>query len=70
MKSSQTSLVAAKEAYRLAEIQYKVGMLTTTELVTTQNTLLVSELNYIQAKYLTLLYIEILEFYQGNNINF
>ncbi|MFI8604075.1 TolC family protein [Cellulophaga baltica] len=60
---------AAKESYRLAQKQYELGALSTTDLILSQNTYTNTEQNYIQAKYLNLLYNQLLQFYQGNQIS-
>ena len=44
------------------------GAINTTDLVLTQNTYSNAEQNYIQAKYLGILYAQLLQFYQGNEI--
>jgi len=74
-RSSQEQLVAAesarnaaKDSYELAQRQYEVGAISTTDLVLTQNTYSNAEQNYIQAKYLGILYAQLLQFYQGNAI--
>lgn len=59
---------AASESYRLAQKQYELGALSTTDLIVSQNTYTNTEQNYIQAKYLSLLYTQLLQFYQGNEI--
>ncbi|RXG27978.1 outer membrane protein [Leeuwenhoekiella palythoae] len=74
-RSSQEQLIAAeaarnaaKDSYELAQKQYEVGAINTTDLVLTQNTYSNAEQNYIQAKYLGILYAQLLQFYQGNEI--
>lgn len=74
-RSSQEQLLAAeaarnaaKDSYELAQKQYEVGAINTTDLVLTQNTYSNAEQNYIQAKYLGILYAQLLQFYQGNEI--
>ena len=74
-RSSQEQLLAAeaarnaaKDSYDLAQKQYEVGAINTTDLVLTQNTYSNAEQNYIQAKYLGILYAQLLQFYQGNEI--
>lgn len=59
---------AAKDSYELAQKQYEVGVINTTNLVLSQNTYTNTEQNYIQAKYLAILYGQLLQFYQGNTI--
>ena len=65
---AESSRNAAKESYKLAQKTYELGALSTTDLVVSQNTYTNTEQNYIQAKYLSLLYYQLLQFYQGNDI--
>ncbi len=68
MASADIARNAAQKSYRLAQKQYELGALSTTDLVVSQNTYTNTEQNYIQAKYLSLLYTQLLQFYQGNEI--
>lgn len=68
MEAADIARNAAKESFRLAQKQYELGALSTTDLVLSQNTYTNTEQNYIQAKYLNLLYNQLLQFYQGNDI--
>ena len=64
-KSSKTARDNAKLSYELANKKYEFGGLTTTELAVSRNTYLVNEQTYLQSKYMTTLYTELLNFYQG-----
>lgn len=66
--SAQVAQDAAEESYSLAQKKYELGALSTTDLVVSQNTYTNAAQNYIQAKYLTILYTQLLAFYQGNEI--
>ncbi len=68
MQAADVARNAASESYRLAQKQYELGALSTTDLVISQNTYTNTEQNYLQAKYLSLLYTQLLQFYQGNDI--
>ena len=68
MLAANVAKNAASESYRLAQKQYELGALSTTDLVVSQNTYTNAEQNYIQTKYLSLLYTQLLQFYQGNDI--
>ncbi|MCK0192334.1 TolC family protein [Arenibacter sp. F20364] len=68
MEAADIARNAAKESFRLAQKQYELGALSTTDLILSQNTYTNTEQNYIQAKYLSLLYDQLLQFYQGNDI--
>jgi outer membrane protein len=66
--AAQASREAAQQSFELAQKKYAVGDLSTTDLVISQNTLTNAEQNYLQAKYLSILYHQLLQFYQGNEI--
>ena len=68
-KAAKIARENAKLAYDMASQKYQFGALTNTELQVSRNTYLNSEQNYLQKKYLTLLYQQLLNFYQGNNSN-
>lgn len=66
--AAQASKDAAEESYKLAQKKYELGALSTTDLVISQNTFTNAHQNYLQAKYLNILYHQLLQFYQGNDI--
>ena len=66
--ASEASKVAAEESYKLAKKKYELGDLSTTDLVISQNTYTNAQQNYLQAKYLNILYHQLLQFYQGKDI--
>ncbi|SKB49986.1 outer membrane protein [Salegentibacter salinarum] len=59
---------AASDSYQLAQKQYEVGSINTMDLLVSKNSYSNAEQNYIQAKYLSILYSQLLQFYQGNKI--
>lgn len=59
---------AAEQSYALAQKKYELGALSTTDLVISQNTFTNAQQNYLQAKYLNILYQQLLQFYQGKEI--
>lgn len=67
-KSAKVSRDNAKLAYDLATKKYEFGGLTNTELSVSRNTYLTNEQAYLQAKYMTVLYIQLLYFYQGKTL--
>jgi outer membrane protein len=67
--AAEASRVAAEESYRLAQKKYELGGLSTTDLVISQNIYTNAQQNYLQAKYLNILYHQLLQFYQGKDIN-
>ncbi|WP_292945301.1 TolC family protein [Olleya sp. UBA1516] len=66
--ATEASKVAAEQSYNLAQKKYELGALSTTDLVISQNTYTNAQQNYLQSKYLNILYHELLQFYQGNDI--
>ncbi|WP_040281738.1 TolC family protein [Psychroserpens damuponensis] len=66
--ASEASKNAAEQSYNLAQKKYELGDLSTTDLVISQNTFTNAQQNYLQSKYLNILYHELLQFYQGNDI--
>lgn len=66
--AAEASKVAAEQSYNLAQKKYELGDLSTTDLVISQNTFTNAQQNYLQAKYLNILYYQLLQFYQGNDI--
>ena len=66
--AAEASRVAAEQSYNLAQKKYELGALSTTDLVISQNTFTNAQQNYLQAKYLNILYHQLLQFYQGNDI--
>ena len=68
--AAEASKVAAAQSYKLALKKYELKDLSTTDLVMSQNTYTNAQQNYLQAKYLNILYHQLLQFYQGNDINF
>ncbi|WP_437368712.1 TolC family protein [Maribacter litoralis] len=66
--AAEVSKEAAEQSYNLAQKKYELGDLSTTDLVISQNTYTNAEQNYLQSKYLNILYHQLLQFYQGNEI--
>ncbi|WP_111707655.1 TolC family protein [Lutibacter citreus] len=66
--AAEASKKAAKQSYELVQKKYELGDLSTTDLVISQNTFTNAQQNYLQAKYLNILYHQLLQFYQGNDI--
>ncbi|MCL7754842.1 TolC family protein [Polaribacter sp. Z022] len=66
--AAQAAKEAAEQSYTLALKKYELGALNTTDFIISQNVYTNAQQNYIQAKYLTLLYHQLLQFYQGNTI--
>jgi outer membrane protein len=66
--ASEASKNAAEQSYKLAQKKYELGGLSTIDLVISQNTFTNAQQNYLQAKYMSVLYHQLLQFYQGNDI--
>ncbi|WP_055437162.1 TolC family protein [Lacinutrix algicola] len=66
--AAEASKTAAEQSYKLALKKYELGSLSTTDLVISQNTFTNTQQNYLQSKYLNILYHQLLQFYQGNDI--
>lgn len=64
-EAAQAQEQASAESFRLAEEQYNIGMLNAFELLQTKNNYLNASRELIQAKYTTVLYRKILDFYMG-----
>jgi outer membrane protein len=60
---AETSKTASEQSYKLAQKKYELGDLSTTDLVISQNTYTNAQQNYLQAKYLNILYHQLLQFY-------
>lgn len=59
----------AQQSYDLTSEQFAVGMKNTVELITAQNELTAAHQEVLQAKYMALLNIELLNIYQGRETN-
>lgn len=66
--AAEASKTAAEQSYKLAQKKSELGALSTTDLIISQNTLTNAQQNYLQSKYLNILYHQLLQFYQGNAI--
>jgi len=66
--AAEASKEAAEQSFQLAQKRYELGALSTTDLVISQNIFTNAQQNYLQAKYLNILYHQLLQFYQGNDI--
>lgn len=66
--AAEASKNAAEQSFDLAQRKYELGALSTADLVISQNIFTNAQQNYLQAKYLNILYHQLLQFYQGNDI--
>ncbi len=67
-KSSQASVVSAQESFDLVSEQFKEGLKNIEELTTGKTTLLNAEQNRLESKYTTILSMQMLRFYNGEEI--
>ena len=63
--ASRTARDNAKLAYDLAVKKHEFGGLTNTELLVSENAYLTAEQTYLQNKYMSALYVQLLKFYMG-----
>jgi len=66
--SSQKSVDASQKSYDFATQRFNVGMLTTLELITDQNNLFRSKLQYVSNQFDYVFKMKVLEFYKGLGI--
>lgn len=67
-KSARVSTESAQASYELLSEQFKQGLKNTVELMTGKTNLLQAQQNELQSKYLAILNLNMLEFYQTGNI--
>lgn len=68
-KSAQVSTQSAKESYELVSEQFKEGLKNIQELTTGKTTLLNAEQSRLESKYTTILSMQMLNFYNGGDID-
>jgi len=64
-KAAQASVESEQAGYDLVSEQFRLGMKNIIELMTGKNNLLNAQQNRLQSKYMTILNIQILNFYKG-----
>ena len=67
-KAARISTESAQASYELLSEQFKQGLKNTVELMTGKTNLLQAQQNELQSKYLAILNLNMLEFYQTGNI--
>lgn len=68
-KAAQTKERSAQISYDLVSQQFDIGMKNTVELLTEKNNLLSAQQEKLQAKYMAILNLKLLQFYQGGELN-
>jgi outer membrane protein len=66
--ASKKSVDASQRSYDFAEKRYGVGILSTIELITNQNSLLSAKLQYVQNQFDYVFKMKVLEFYKGQGL--
>lgn len=67
-KAAKTSTESAQTSYDLLSEQFRLGLKNTVELMTGRDNLLQAQQNELQSKYLTILNIDMLNFYQNGEL--
>lgn len=68
-RAASASAKSEQESYNLLSEQFQLGMKNVVELMTGKATLLRAQQSMLQAKYLTILNMQLLRFYQGEEMN-
>lgn len=68
-KAASISTNSALESYKLLSEQFKLGLKNIVELRTGKNNLLTAQQNELQSKYLTILNINMLNFYKNGSLD-
>ncbi|MDD5895788.1 MAG: TolC family protein [Prevotellaceae bacterium] len=67
-KAAQASVESMKASYELLSEQFRLGLKNIVELMTGKNNLVTAQQNMLQSKYMTILDIQLLKFYNGENL--
>lgn len=67
-EAALASLAASKEVLHVADANYQSGNLSATDFIIAQTNYNNAEMRFFQAKYMTILYMQLLNFYQGKTI--
>lgn len=67
-EAALASLAASKEVLLVADANYQSGNLSATDFIIAQTNYNNAEMRFFQAKYMTILYMQLLNFYQGKTI--
>ena len=70
LKAAKASVESQQSSYELLQEQFNVGLKNIIELMNGKNSLLQAQQNQLQAKYLTLLNMQLLRFYGGKEQNY
>ena len=67
-RAAQASVDSEQQSYDLLQEKFNVGLTNIVELMSGKDRLLQAEQNKLQSKYMTILNLQMLKFYQGNNL--
>ena len=67
--AAQSKVESSQISYDLVSEQFRLGLKNTVELLTEKNNLLSAEQDKLQSKYTAILNAQLLNFYQGGEIN-
>lgn len=67
--AAKKNLIFAEESYQITEEQFNLGMKNTVELLTQKNNKFAAQQQMLQAKYMAVMSIELLNIYQGKEVN-
>ena len=68
-KAARVSVESEQQSYYLLSEQFRLGLKNIIELMTGKDKLLTAQQNELQSKYLTILNLQMLKFYQGEEMN-
>ena len=68
-KSAGASVGSAQDSYELLSEQFRLGLKNIVELTTAKTTLLNAQQSRLESKYTAILYLKLLDFYKGEELN-
>lgn len=68
-RSAQVSVTSAQDSYDLLSEQFRLGLKNIVELTNAKTVLLNAQQNLLESKYTAILYIQLLKFYNGEEMN-
>lgn len=68
-KSAKVSVESAQDSYELLSEQFRLGLKNIVELTNAKTVLLNAEQNRLESKYTAILYVQLLKFYNGEEMN-
>ena len=68
-RSAVASVASAQDSYDLLSEQFRLGLKNIVELTTAKTTLLNAQQSRLESKYTAILYLQLLDFYSGEEMN-